>query len=173
MTTRKPLPGEEAMKKIGLFTEPPSPPFHAGPPLPVDIPVEKPKVTPKRGLYHDTFGDDLSIIQMALDADWAGFDQKNLATALLAGSKSINSLSTADLEMLDSLVRQFNDRGPDEKVRQEERERLLVPKAPEREEPEGGSDQDVQSEDESEMPAGDNPYHPDGYGWLGEEGGGE
>jgi hypothetical protein len=149
----------------------------------VDIPVERAKVERRRSLYKDLFGTDLSVIVEAYDAPWASRDQRTLASQILDGQKSINSLSTQELELLDDLAVRFNDQGGelDEAMRQAERERLRLLERGRHGSGDGGRDDDGTSDDEDMQPEpGSDLQIPDvsadiagAYGWIrgdGEEG---
>lgn len=152
--------------------EPPAPPVYSGPPLPVDIPVEKIRAERRRSLYKDLFGTDLSVVAEAYAAPWASHEQRELASQILDGQKSIHTLSTAELELLDDLAVRFNDQGGElnESMRAAHRERLPVP------EHEGARGQEA----EEMQPAGESDLQPDlppdvagAYGWLRGDGGEE
>jgi hypothetical protein len=141
---------------------PPSPPF------PVDIPVDKPTTRVRRSLYRDLFGTDLSVIIEALDAPWASREQQDLAAQIVNGQKQINSLSTADDELLDDLAIRFNDQGVD----REEVQQIIRPKPPIPDDPEDGGDEDEEAQSETGSDAqSDVPSSiSTAYGWL-QEGG--
>lgn len=153
--------------------QPPQPPTYPVP-LPVDIPVGKSKPVNRSSLYKDLFGSDLSVVADAYDANWASSEQRDLARQLLSGQKSVHSLSTPELELLDDLAIRFNNQGGEkhEDVRPVHRERLSVPD----DDAVGGKDdQEVQSGGESDLQS-DTPSNIAGaYGWLsgGEEGSGK
>jgi len=98
------------------------------PPFAVDIPVETPTTPVLDSLYRDVMGDDLSLIYMALDAPWVSPEQSRLAEQIVDGRKDLNSLSTAEVEILDDLVRRYNG-GDHEKLRTADSERLPLPRA--------------------------------------------
>lgn len=148
--------------------KPPEPPFYS-PPLPVDIPVEKSVPVRRPSLYRDLFGDDLSVIFEAYGAPWASKEQQILAGQLLEGQKSINSLSTQDLALLDDMAVRFNDQGGEvhETVPAAHGERLSL----------SDDREDGEREDEEMQPSGgsdlqsDSPSNIAGaYGWLSGDG---
>jgi hypothetical protein len=144
-------------------------PLPPSPPLPVDIPVEKPTTRVRRSLYRDLFGTDLSVIMEALHAPWASREQQELATQIVDGQKQINSLSTADDELLDDLVIRFNDQGGDrEEVQPTDRQRLPIPNDLE----DGDGDEELQSSGGSDVQSDVPSSISTAYSWL-QEGGDE
>jgi hypothetical protein len=133
----------------------------------VDIPVDEVKAERRRSLYKDLFGTDLSVVAEAYDAPWASREQRTLASAILDGRKSINNLSTSELELLDDLAVRFNDQGGElnEAVRQADSERLLLP---EQAEARRQADQEVQPGDGSDLQPDVSEDIKRAYGWTGE-----
>lgn len=120
-------------------------------------------------MYKDLFGTDLSVVAEAYNAPWASREQRTLATEILDGRKSINTLSTPELELLDDLAVRFNDQGGElnESMLSANRERLSVPEL----------EADGRSEAEEVQPSGESVLQPDvspdiaaAYGWLGGDG---
>jgi hypothetical protein len=141
----------------------------------VDIPVDSLKARQKGSLYRDLFGTDLSVVVEAYDAPWASHEQRILAEQILSGRKSVNTLSTQDLELLDDLAIRFNDQGGNyEAMRQAECERLrLLEEAAAREQDEEQDeedDQEVQSEGESDLQLDLPADITEAYGWIRGEG---
>ena len=86
----------------------PNVPLPTAPPLPVDIPVDKPP-RPPSSLYSELFGDDLNVLSSALTEPWSSERQRDLSAQILSGRKVIHNLSTGDREVLDGLARDFNE----------------------------------------------------------------
>lgn len=142
----------------------PLPPSYCGPPLPVDIPVDKVKTERRRSLYRDLFGTDLSAVAEAFGAPWASGDQQTLAAQILDGRKLINSLSTQELDLLDDLAIRFSDQGSlNETMRQADGERLRVPDS---ETDRRKDTEEVQSESENDLRSDVLPDITGAYGWI-------
>ena len=158
--------------------EPPSPPLTPGPPLPihipgVNVPIEPPKQ--QRSLYQNVMGDDLSLIYDALDASWSSPDMKELAMGIASGERSINNLSTTDLELLDSMVMAYSG-GDYEKLRQDPLQGLPTQTLDRASDEDGpgdgdGGDQDVRPSGGPSVQGAEDGRSPDGaYSWLKEDG---
>ena len=160
-----PAPFDQPSGPLPLPLNAPLPP---SPPLPVDIPVDKPTTRVLDSLYRDVFGDDLSLVRIALEAHWVTPDQRRLAVDLIDGKKDLNSLSTADRDILDDLVHRYNDYGGDpyEDLSATAREGREV-QAPEKD-PERGRDDAAVSDAEQEGVHSEVPSDAitNAYGWL-------
>ena len=158
--------------------EPPSPPLTPGPPLPILIPgvnvlIEPPKQ--RRSLYQNVMGDDLSLLYAALDASWSSPDMKELAMGITSGERSIDNLSTTDLELLDSMAMAYSG-GDYEKMRQAQLQRLPTQTTDRAQDEDGegdgdGGDSDVRPYGGSELQGDGGDGSPDSaYSWLKEDG---
>lgn len=164
-----------------LAVQPPVPPEPPKPPeppsfLPVDNP---PPAKPRqRSLYEDLFGADLSPIYASLDAAWANDDTRELATKIVSGESSINSLSTQEKEVLDGIARAVNDYGTAPPVPAALDQRLPVSRDDDDDDDPEGDDQDPsdpETDEDLSSSGGDGvpaelPSHiTDAYGWTGRE----
>lgn len=148
------------------------PPIYCGPPLPVEIPVDKVSAPPRRSLYKDLFGSDLSVLADTYGAPWTSVEQRLLAGQILDGQKSVNTLSTGELELLDDLAVRFNNQGgvSRETMLPANRERLRVPSE---EDARQQAPEAVQSADGQGVQPDVSPNLAGAYGWLGGQDGDE
>lgn len=169
MSHRYPAPYDPPDHKPVEITDAPRPPIYCGPPLPVEIPVEKVPALPRPSIYRDLFGSDLSVLADTYGASWASGDQRLLAGQILDGQKSINTLSPQELDLLDDLAVRYNHGGsPRETVPSANRERLRVPSE---EAARGQAPEAMPPAEEHGVQPEVSPNIAGAYGWLGGEDG--
>lgn len=97
----------------------PNTPLPPSPPLPIDATTNGPDL-PRDSLYEELFGNDVSVLCLILDDPQYSQDQRTLSAEILSGRKKLKNLSAQDEELLDGLVRSFNeelDEGESQKVK--------------------------------------------------------
>jgi hypothetical protein len=109
-------------------------PMPPAPPLPVELPPEKPRVSGSlaRTQFEDIFGRGAEgLLQYVHDNPAYSPDQQTLALLVLAGHKKIEELDLHDREVLDRIALQLatspSDSGGARAAQQAARERHLVP----------------------------------------------
>lgn len=140
----------------------PIPPGAPGPPLPIEIPNVPQRKRRTSTMYGNLFGEDLSVVADAMDADWATPEQHRLVRELLDGRKSVVGLDNVDRELLDDLAHRYIGawHAP---VRQADSKGLHLPN---RLEGQGERDQRVQLAEGPKVQPGDPSDFAGAYGWL-------
>ena len=122
----------------------PAPPIYCGPPLPVDIPCISAPTKKTKTLYQEFFGGDLSALYDASEATWASNEQRNLSMSLLSGQKSLDNLTSNELDILNEITTNFLELGGGYDERMQQRNKRL----PVLEEDSGGREEVVQLREE-------------------------